>query len=843
MTVGVRNVLVAGLPPDVPGWLARRLPGATVEDQASPADAADALRTGDWALAVLDASWLEPSVIQALEAARGSGSAPPVLLSSPADRRGGGEAPPVEVARVFVQPLDREALVREAAERLGMGALASSTVGASTAGASGLPAAVTAVWLKYRDQVLARVDVLEAAALRLMEGRLSRDERREAEREAHKLAGSVGTFGFAEGSRLAREAETMLAGPNPPGQAEALRLADLAVALRRELTASPAPAPPPPPLASQRTESTRSTDAPAEDGTGPAPFASSRSAPSSSGARRIAAAAAAEEGPTLLIVDEDRDTADRLAMEASARGMRPVIAHGQAEARAALSRTRPDAALLDISVAGGMELLRALSDRFPPVPAVVFTRSDAFTDRVEVARLGGRGFLRKPLAPARAIDAVEPMLRPDARRDAAVLAVDDDAAVLDAVRFILEPHGIRVDTLSRTDRFWEALEASAPDVVLLDVDMPGVNGLELCRVLRNDPRWKSVPIVFLTSRTDPTTVQEVFAAGADDFVGKPFVGPELGARIQNRLERVRMQRALAETDALTGVPNRRGSEEVLERFLRLAAGQGDPLAIGVVDLDCFKGVNDRCGHAVGDEVLARVARVLQKRFRAEDVVARWGGEEFVVGMYGMDKSDGVQRLAEALEVLREEPFTAPDGDTFGVTFSAGVSEFATDGRDLQSLYRAADAAMYAAKQAGRDRVLPAGWTPAHGEGPRTVDVLVVEDDPAIARLLQHALETRGLRHEWVSSGERAAQLLTGPAPELRARVVLLDVDLPGLDGLGVLQLMARERMLERTRVIMLTVRTHENEVVRALEMGAFDHVSKPFSVPVLLQRIRRALKV
>jgi diguanylate cyclase (GGDEF)-like protein len=835
----MKSVLVAGLPPDVPGWLARRLPGVTVEDQPTPQAAADALRAGDWALVVMDASWLEPAVVQALEESRGNGSAPPVVLSAPSDRRG-GEAPPVEVVRVFVQPLDREALVRDAAERLGIGGDGNvAPTRLATGGPGGLTSAVAAVWLKYRDQVLARVDVLESAALGLLEGRLDRDDRRAAEREAHKLAGSVGTFGFAEGSRLAREAETMLAGPTPPGQAEALRLADLAVAIRRELTA-PAPAPaPPPPLSTGSTEPTLSTGS-GRDGTVPTPSA----ARSPYQSRRLGEGGGAEgEGPVLLIVDEDRETADRLAMEASARGMRPVVAHGGPAARAALRQTQPDAALLDISVTGGMELLRALSDRFPPVPAVVFTRSDAFTDRVEVARLGGRGFLRKPLAPGRAIDAVEPLLRPDAHLEAAVLAVDDDPAILEAVRFILEPHGIRVDTVSEPERFWEALEASAPDVVLLDVDMPSVNGLELCRVLRNDPRWKSVPIVFLTSRTDPTTVQEVFAAGADDFVGKPFVGPELGARIQNRLERVRLQRTLAETDPLTGVLNRRGSEEVLERFLRLAAGQGDPLAVGVVDLDCFKGINDRCGHAVGDEVLARVARVLQKRFRSQDVVARWGGEEFVVGMYGMDKSDGVQRLAEALEVLREEPFKEPDGETFGVTFSAGVSEFNADGTDLQSLYRAADAAMYAAKEAGRDRVLPAGWTPAHGEGPRTVDVLVVEDDPAIARLLLHALETRGLRHEWVSSGERAASLLTGPAPELRARVVLLDVDLPGLDGLGVLRLMARERMLERTRVIMLTVRTHEAEVVRALEMGAFDHVSKPFSVPVLLQRIRRALRV
>ncbi|HEX6909369.1 MAG TPA: response regulator [Longimicrobium sp.] len=816
----MNKVLVAGLPPDVPGLLARRLAGAVVEDQPSPRDAADAARRESWTLAVVDAAWLEPPLVESLARLRVTQGGTVVLVAAAADQA--QELAPVlaeiGAARVFHHPLDREALAREAAARLGIGAPAAPAGGG---GAPGLSAAVAGVWARYRDQVLARVDVLESAALGLLEGRLDRDARREAEREAHKLAGSVGTFGFAEASRLSREAETMLAGPNPPGQADALRLADLAVAIRRELAGAPSTAAPPPAARPAALD--------------PAGAGSDASAP---GGR-----APGDDGPVLLIVDEDRDTADRLAMEASARGLRPCVARGAGEARASLAGARPDAALLDISVDGGMELLRALSDRFPPVPSIVFTRSDAFTDRVEVARLGGRGFLRKPLAPARAIDAVEPLLKPEERRTASVLAVDDDPSILEAVRFVLEPHGIRVEALAEPERFWEALEASAPDVVLLDVDMPRVNGLELCRVLRNDPRWKSVPVVFLTSRVDPTTVQAVFSAGADDFVSKPFVGPELGARILNRLERVRLQRSLAETDALTGVPNRRGSEEVLERFLRLAAGQGDPLAFGVVDLDCFKGINDRCGHAVGDEVLARVARLLQKRFRAEDVVARWGGEEFVVGMYGMDKADGVQRLAEALEMLREEPFAAPGGEPFRVTFSAGVAEFATDGRDLLSLYRAADAAMYEAKKAGRDRVLPAGWTPGHGEGPRSVDVLVVEDDPAIARLLQHALETRGLRHEWVSNGETAARLLTGPAPELRARVVLLDVDLPGLDGLGVLRVLSRERMLERMRVIVLTVRSHEAEVVRALELGAFDHVSKPFSVPVLLQRIRRALRV
>ncbi|HEX2081137.1 MAG TPA: Hpt domain-containing protein, partial [Longimicrobium sp.] len=224
----MKNVLVAGLPPDVPGWLARRLPGAAVEDMPSPGSAADALRRGEWALAVIDAAWMEPALREALAARRAAGTAPPVLLSAPVDRRG-AEAPPpgaAEAARVFPHPLDREALAREAAERLGIGGGA-----AGAAGTGGLSAAVNTVWLKYRDQVLARVDALEGAAMAVLEGRLDREARREAEREAHKLAGSAGTFGFGEASRLAREAETLLAGPTPPGQADALRLADLAVAL------------------------------------------------------------------------------------------------------------------------------------------------------------------------------------------------------------------------------------------------------------------------------------------------------------------------------------------------------------------------------------------------------------------------------------------------------------------------------------------------------------------------------------------------------------------------------------------------------------------------------------
>lgn len=292
----------------------------------------------------------------------------------------------------------------------------------------------------------------------------------------------------------------------------------------------------------------------------------------------------------------------------------------------------------------------------------------------------------------------------------AVMAVDDDPQVLAAIRSLLRPPRFSLTTLDDPLGFWEALEEVSPDLLILDVDMPYVSGVELCRVVRNDPRWIRLPVLFLTGHTDSDTVHRVFAVGADDYVSKPIVGPELLTRIVNRLERTQLHRRMADTDPLTGVANRRKFSEVLSRFLRMADRFSQPLSLALLDLDHFKQINDLHGHAVGDAVLRRLGEILLRSFRSEDVVARWGGEEFVVGMYGVARADGVSRLASVLETLRQEEFSGPDHSRFRVTFSAGVAQYPEDGADLPDLSRAADGALYQAKVAGRNRVLPVGWS-------------------------------------------------------------------------------------------------------------------------------------
>ncbi|MDQ2695511.1 MAG: response regulator [Pseudomonadota bacterium] len=653
------------------------------------------------------------------------------------------------------------------------------------------------IWQEFKVTTLSQVRVLEQAAVALLEGRLDAELHRRAQRDAHRLAGSVGSFGFTRGSQLAREIESLLRDGGGLNPAQVLHLSELVVALAQELEGAPA---------------TQQTSAPAPE----------------------------EDRPLLLLSGVEAELANRVALAATAQGLRSQLAATPAEARQCLAEASPrTVVLLDLATGqagGGLALLKELAGRQPPLPVLVLADRDAFAERVEVARLGGRGYLQKPLSTAQVLEAVSLVLQRPRSATAHILAVDDDPQVLALLRSLLAPQDMRLTALEDPRQFWETLREAGPDLLILDMEMPYLSGIELCRVVRNDPRWRTLPVLFMTAFASAEVVQRLFAAGADDFVAKPIVGPELVARINNRLERARLLREVAETDPLTGLANRHKSVQELERLLHLAARQSQPLSLAVVDLDRLKEINDRHGHAGGDQVLRRVGELLLESFRGEDVVARWGGKEIIVGMYAMPRSGGVHRLAELLETLRRESFTDADGRTFGVTFSVGVAEYPADAPDLQSLYQAADRALHAAKQSGRDRVLPAGWQPA-----RDADVVLVEDDEALVGLLRHALETRGLRVRLLGDGQAAVDALGGPDPRLRARLILLDVDLPGLNGLAVLRRLARDGVLRRSKVIVLTGRSTESEVLEALTLGAVDHVAKPFSLPVLMQRIRQAL--
>ncbi len=550
----------------------------------------------------------------------------------------------------------------------------------------------------------------------------------------------------------------------------------------------------------------------------------------------------------VLLVGDDHQAAERIAIEAVTRGIRVDRAEDSRAAEAMLDRERPDVVLLDLgspnTVDAGLALLHALGERLPDVPVLVLTASDTFLDRVQAASLGSQGYLPKSLPPAEILDAVMRQLQQLHAAESRIMVVDDDPAMLAQIQRLLEPQGIQLTMLADPLRFWDTLEQAAPDLLILGVHMPRWSGTELCRVVRNDVRWNVLPVLFLTEHADAETIQSVFAAGADDYISRPSIELELIPKVLARLERTLFYRGMAETDPMTGVANRLKSTQTLRQFLRLAERHNQPLSLALLDVDFFKQINDQYGHGTGDAVLQQLGKILLNTFRSEDVVARWGGEEFLVGMYGMNRIDGVQRLADLLESLRHESLSGPRGESIRLTFSGGVAQFPEDGADVQSLYRAADAALYRAKESGRNRVLPVGWdAEPSGYSSRTADIVLVNDDEVLGSMIVHALESQGYRTQWIKDGEVAALQLGGFDPSLSAPVLLLDVDLPSLDGLGVLRRLARDRSLHHTRVIMMASRMRNTEVARALEIGAFDQIPKPFHLPVLLQRVRRALEI
>lgn len=548
----------------------------------------------------------------------------------------------------------------------------SSEVGAATKQRT--QAAIAGVWHRFKGKINDQVAVLEQAVAALRKNELEPERRSLAEREAHTLAGSLGTFGLPKGSQLARKIEQIL-NTGQLGHKETVQLSRLVKALRKEIE-------------------------PSLLETAPEP------------------ATIKDERPLLLIADSDRDLTEQLVTEAAQWEIRVEIVSNLSTARDKIYREHPNVVLLDLNLSRdrqeGLALLAELSQQTPPVPVVVFNDENGLThrgrestlqERLEVARLGGRAFLQKPVPPAQVLEAVNHVLKRADTGAARVMAVDDDAQVLATLRTLLQPWGLKVTTLDDPCRFWETLETALPDLLILDIKMPHVSGIELCQVVRNDGRWSGLPILFLTAYTDTDIINQVFAVGADDYVSKPIVGPELVTRIVNRLERIKLLRSLAEIDPLTRVSNRYKSTQDLNRFFGLAKRYNQPLCLAILDLDHFKRVNDRYTHATGDSVLRQFGQMLLRTFRGEDVVARWGGEEFMVAMYGMTKREGTQRLSKLLETLHQNNFTAPDQTEFQISFSAGVAQFPEDGTDLQSLYRSADAALYQAKLAGRDRVM------------------------------------------------------------------------------------------------------------------------------------------
>lgn len=296
-----------------------------------------------------------------------------------------------------------------------------------------------------------------------------------------------------------------------------------------------------------------------------------------------------------------------------------------------------------------------------------------------------------------------------------VLVAEDDATSRRILKAMLTKWGYEVVAASDGVEALQALqEEDAPRLAILDWMMPGMDGVQVCREIRRRGQEPYIYILLLTARNRKEDLIEGMDAGLDDYIAKPFDMQELRVRLRAGRRILDLQSQLlsmrqafqqqATHDPLTGLPNRLLFSDRLTKKLAEARRNKQSLAVMFMDLDRFKEVNDRFGHSAGDSLLCKIAERLKNSLRDADTVARMGGDEFTVILGGILSTRDVSATAERVFEALSKPFDLPDLDQqVGITASIGISVYPSGGADVEALVRNADAAMYKAKEQGRNR--------------------------------------------------------------------------------------------------------------------------------------------
>ena len=413
----------------------------------------------------------------------------------------------------------------------------------------------------------------------------------------------------------------------------------------------------------------------------------------------------------IYICDDEALQAEQLGEQLACFGYSSSIFTEPDELRAAVLTTQPAAIVMDIVFPAGAstgtdlvtELQREIRMRLPVV--FISSRND-FNARLDAVRAGGEAYFTKPI---RAIDMVETLDTLTSNREPEpyrVLVVDDDPEVAAYHSFILEQVGMTTRLLHEPERVLDVLADFKPDLVLMDMYMPGCSGRELSQIIRQIPEFISLPIVFLSSETNKNKQVSALRVGAEGFLTKPIQPEDLISAVAIRAERMRTLRSLMVRDGLTGLFNHSFMSQYLETALAGARRDQGQLCFVMIDVDMFKTVNDTYGHPAGDQVLVALARLLQQRLRGSDMVGRYGGEEFAIILL----DTGLDEAWQTIDSLREDfaaiRFQSGEHD-FSCTFSAGIAAYPGCDRSEQ-LREYADQALYRAKQAGRNRVFKVG---------------------------------------------------------------------------------------------------------------------------------------
>jgi DNA-binding response OmpR family regulator/HPt (histidine-containing phosphotransfer) domain-containing protein len=504
----------------------------------------------------------------------------------------------------------------------------------------------------------------------------------------------------------------------------------------------------------------------------------------------------------LLLVELSDEIASGLIAEGMTRGSR-VERVTRAQFADAVAQESPSAIVaLDAPLPAG------LVDGV----ARVILLSPGSDDMVDAA--AGQRVLDARTEPRAILDALTLLQQVSGPHGGTVVVVDDEPMICSLLKMILEQDGYRVTTRSSAHGFMAAVRGANPLLLVCDVDLPKASGVDLARKIRAAPEFADLPILMLTGHSDSATRNAAFAAGADDYMLKPIVPAEFRQRVARLVETRRQRRATGGLHELTGLSLRARTMREIEAQLRTFSGRA--CSIGVVrPLEKPFGAKME---AAWNAECARLARAV----RASGGFAGLLDASAVGGILGVAAHEA---LTLFMALRDEAPAASP-------AWSAGVA--AVDAAVPQTprvLIDSAEAACLAARETNVSARL---WDPDDFDV--APDVVVVEDDDALAEMEVFALESRGLSWRRFATGPSALEALVRMRAHGRRPIVLLDVDLPGLDGHSLHERLRVERP-NVFDVVFVSVHSSEAEQLRALQAGALDYITKPVRMRVLVAKI------
>lgn len=378
------------------------------------------------------------------------------------------------------------------------------------------------------------------------------------------------------------------------------------------------------------------------------------------------------------------------------------------EAEREILRRPPDFIICDSLLTGEtrdvLAVMTELQTQLSTTVPVIFVSDRTDFEAYHAAvRAGAVGYFVKPLDIVRLVDCFENYWDRHRSTPYRVLIIDDDRTLAEHYKLVLGTADIRAEVINDPHAIFAALNEFHPELILLDINMPGCSGIELAQVIRLNQDWLRVPITYLSSEQDEEKRAWAMRRAGDDFLSKPLSDLELITAVSVRAARSRQLSDALDRDSLTGLLKHSRVKEQLDIEVSRAQRTGEALSLVMLDLDYFKQVNDTYGHPAGDKVIKSIAHLLRQRLRKMDTVGRYGGEEFVAVLPRCNAQEAQTLIDDIRQRFHEIQFSI-EGASFRVSFSAGIAALEEHGERADQLLQAADAALYRAKSEGRNRV-------------------------------------------------------------------------------------------------------------------------------------------